>query len=173
MAPTCAPAVRRAVIEQRLPSHAWPVADLLLTVVDVATGRRRALTAADGVPLVDAVAASCAVPLAWPPVQIGADVYIDGGVHGDTNADLALGWDPVVVLAPMVGMEPAKDVARELARLEASATVLTLSPDAEAAAQIGPDPLDLGTIARSAEAGRQQAARLADAVARVWPARAA
>jgi NTE family protein len=42
-----------------------------------------------GVDLVDAVAASCAVPGVWPPVTIDGSRYIDGGVRSGTNADMA------------------------------------------------------------------------------------
>ena len=37
--------------------------------------------------LVDAVAASCAVPGVWPPVTIGGRRYVDGGVRSSDNAD--------------------------------------------------------------------------------------
>ena len=39
-----------------------------------------------GVDLVDAVAASCAVPGIWPPVTIGGARYIDGGIWSLTNS---------------------------------------------------------------------------------------
>ena len=70
-------------------------------------GRRRhrasswSSTATSGVGLVDAVAASCAVPGVWPPVTIGDRRYIDGGVRSTINADLAEGHDQVVVLTPV------------------------------------------------------------------------
>jgi len=57
----------RGIVEARLPDHTWSEADLRVVVVDAESGVRRVITRADGVPLVDAVAASCAVPLASPP----------------------------------------------------------------------------------------------------------
>ncbi|KOG91505.1 patatin, partial [Streptomyces varsoviensis] len=72
---------RRAVVERRLLSHEWPARRLLVTAVDAATGEFTAFDAASGVGIVDAVAASCAVPGVWPPVTIGAKRYIDGGVR--------------------------------------------------------------------------------------------
>ncbi len=49
-----------------------------------------------GVSLIDAVAASCAVPLVWPPMTIDGQRYIDGGVRSVANIDLAKGYERVV-----------------------------------------------------------------------------
>lgn len=54
--------VRRDVIARRLPSHDWPDRELRLTAIDVATGELTVFDRDSGVDLVDAVAASCAVP---------------------------------------------------------------------------------------------------------------
>lgn len=54
--------VRRRVIAQRLPSHDWPDRALRITAIDVATGELVVFDRDSGVGLVDAVAASCAVP---------------------------------------------------------------------------------------------------------------
>jgi predicted acylesterase/phospholipase RssA len=56
---------------------------------------------ASGVALVDAVAASCAVPGIWPPVTIAERRYMDGGVRSTTNADLARGSDRILILNPI------------------------------------------------------------------------
>ena len=53
-------AVRREVIAHRLPSHDWPDRDLRITAIPVDTGELVVFTPQSGVPLVDAVAASCA-----------------------------------------------------------------------------------------------------------------
>lgn len=79
-APTVSEEVRRSVIAQRLPSHQWPDRRLEVTAIDVETGERVLFDRDSGVPLVDAVAASCAVPVVWPPVTIGERQFIDGGV---------------------------------------------------------------------------------------------
>jgi NTE family protein len=58
------------------------------------------------VPLHLAVAASCAIPGYFAPVQIGSRAYVDGGAHSPTNADLLRDrpeLDLVAVLAPMSG----------------------------------------------------------------------
>lgn len=160
---------RRAVIEARLPSHDWPDADLRIVVVDAATGEDRVITKDDGVPLVDAVAASCAVPGIWPPVTIEGRRYVDGGVRTAANVDLAEGYDVVLVLAPvgdLTAPEPA--IEKRLAKLEKKATVLTIKPDEESLAAAGSNPLDPATAGPAARAGRAQAQQVLDEVAAMW-----
>ena len=79
---TPTPDERRATIARRLPTHDWPAAPLVLCAVDARTGAFRAFDRDAGVPLVDAVAASSAVPGVYPPTIIDGDPYIDGGVRG-------------------------------------------------------------------------------------------
>ena len=55
-------AERLAVIASRLPSHEWPERPLQVTAVNARTGEFRVFDRTDHVPLVVAVAASCAVP---------------------------------------------------------------------------------------------------------------
>jgi NTE family protein len=61
-AATVPEAERRAVIESRLPSRAWPVRALKIVAVDAESGKPRVFGNGSGVTLVDAVTASCAVP---------------------------------------------------------------------------------------------------------------
>lgn len=160
---------RRAVIEARLPSHEWPAAPLRIVAVDVNSGEERVFTADVGVSIVDAVAGSCAVPGVWPPVTIGDRRYIDGGVRSSANVDLAEGHDVVVVLAPVPDfLAPEPRIAKRLAKLNKKATVLTIEPDDEARAAIGPNPLDPAAAGPAAQAGRAQAAGVAAEVAKVW-----
>ena len=98
---TVSEAVRREVIAQRLPSHDWPDRELRITAIDIGTGELVGFDRASGVDLVDAVAASCAVPGAWPPVTIGERRYMDGGVGSTMNLRLAADCDAVVVLVPV------------------------------------------------------------------------
>jgi NTE family protein len=55
--------------------------------------------------LATAVAASCAVPGYFTPVQIGSDRFVDGVVHSPTNAGVLRDrrLDLVLVLSPMSG----------------------------------------------------------------------
>lgn len=163
--------VRRKEIAARLPVQEWPDRDLRITAIDAFTGELRIFTPADAgeVGLVDAVAASCAVPGIRPPVTIGATRYIDGGARTTTNSDLSIGCDVVLVLAPLADL-PTRDpdlIARRN-DLENSATVLTIAPDEASVAAIGTNPLDLATAKPCALAGRAQAAAHADEVAAMW-----
>jgi NTE family protein len=162
---------RRAVIEARLPSHVWPETPLQIVVVDAATGEDRVLTASDGVPLVDAVAASCAVPGIWPAVTIEGRRYIDGGVRTSANVDLAEGHDVVLVLAPVSDFtSPEAAIAKRLAKVEKKSTVVTVRPDDASLEAIGPNPLDPGAAGPAARAGREQGSALAGEVAAAWSA---
>jgi NTE family protein len=160
---------RRAVIEQRLPNRSWPDRRLLITAVDAETGEFRVFDRDSGVPLADAVAASCAVPLVWPPMTINGHRYIDGGVRSAANADLASGCDRVVVLAPLaIALRPSGRIGRQLASIGAGIRSVVVSPDAQARKAIGRNTLDPAHRAGSARAGRAQASGVAAAIAAVW-----
>ena len=160
---------RRAVIERRLPTASWPERRLLITAVDAETGELRVFDRDSGVPLPDAVAASCAVPLVWPPITIDGRRYIDGGVRSGTNADLAAGCDRVVVLAPVTyALRRSSRISSQLALLGSSIRSVVISPDALARKAIGGNVLDPAHREASARAGRAQSVEVADAVAAVW-----
>src|SRR5713226_5695618 len=63
---------RKRVISGRLHSTSWPKRDLRITAIDAESGEFLVFKRDSGVDLVDAVAASCAVPLVYPPATIGA-----------------------------------------------------------------------------------------------------
>jgi NTE family protein len=161
---------RIAVIGSRLPVHEWPRRALRITAVDAHTGEFVVLDRDSGVPLVAAVAASCAVPGVWAPISAGGRRLVDGGVRSPANADLAAGCDHVVVLAPIVrALGPMIGVGTQVAALrEQGARVALVSPDAEAIAAIGRNVLDPAHRAAAARAGRAQAAGAAAEVARAW-----
>jgi NTE family protein len=164
-------AERRAIIEQRLPNRAWPERRLLITAVDAETGESRVFDRDDGVRLLDAVAASCAVPLVWPPITVNGRRYIDGGIRSSANADLAAGCDRVVVLAPLtVALRRSGRIDRQLAALGPDVRSTVVSPDAQSRRAIGGNVLDPAHRVASAHAGRLQAADVAAAVAAVWTA---
>jgi NTE family protein len=159
-ATTVPEAERRAVIESRLPSAAWPARPTKLIAVDCGSGEMAAFDSGSGVSLVDAVGASAAVPGVWPPVTIDGRRYMDGGVRSSDNADLAAGAERIVVISPL-GMNteiptwlPLRDVVAGLAAEGAAVTVV--SPDAASAAAIGANPLDPATRLPAATAGRAQ-----------------
>ena len=161
-APTVAPQVRRAVIEKRLPSHAWPERPLQITAIDVATGQRVIFERSSGVGLVDAVTASCAVPAVWPPVVIGRRQYMDGGVGSSANVDALADHETVVMLAPTAepGVSPfGRSLADELAHH--GGRTLGIFADDASVENFGRNPLDPDCRAPSAIAGREQGRRTA------------
>src|SRR4051794_19508393 len=83
----------------------WPDLPLWLCAVRAADAQR-VVFGRDESPqadLGDAVAASCAIPGYFEPVEIDGVTYIDGGAHSPTNADVLTGeqFDAVVVSSPM------------------------------------------------------------------------
>jgi NTE family protein len=163
--------VRRAVIAGRLPSHTWPEGPLAVTAVDAYTGELRIFDKDSGVNLVDAVAASCAVPGMWPPVSIGGTRFIDGMISSATIADLAAGYARVLVLAPMPDLLPITPALTEqVAHLRESAQVEVITPDEASVAAFGGDAMDPASRTAAARAGYAQGQRVAAVVSRVWQA---
>ena len=135
------------------------------------SGESRTFTSADEVELVDAVAASCAVPGIWPPVSIGSTRYIDGGVRSVINLDLAAGCDTVVVISPTQELPfSAPEVRAAEDAVRQSARVVTITADEHSLAEMGANPLDPASAKPAAIAGRAQAAVHADQVRAVWHA---
>ncbi|WIM90074.1 patatin-like phospholipase family protein [Candidatus Mycobacterium wuenschmannii] len=164
---TVSEAVRRTVIEHRLPSHDWPERVLRITAVDAVTGELVAFDRESGVELVDAVAASCAVPAAWPPVSIGGRRFIDGGVGSTINLHVADDCGSAVVLIPAGESTPSPFGAGAATELTAfPGEVLGLFADEASLAAYGENPLDPRCRPPSAQAGRTQGRRVAGAVAR-------
>jgi NTE family protein len=161
---------RIAVIESRLPVREWPSARrLAITAVDTETGGFRVFDGDSGVPLVTAVAASCAVPGVWPPVTIDGRRYMDGGVRSGANADLAAGYDKVVVLAPIPrGLDRMTGTAKQVEELRKESAVALVTPDAAALKVFGRNVLDPAARAGAARAGLAQAPSLVDSVRAVW-----
>jgi NTE family protein len=158
---------RRAVIASRLGAAEWPDRPLMVTAVDADSGEFTTFTRSSGVDLTAAVGASCAVPGVYPPVTIDGRRYVDGGMRSATNADLAEGYDRIVVLAPIPqGRGPMASVDAQVTGLVSRVAVV--SPDAAGRAAIGRNVLDPAARAGSARAGRAQAASVAGTVAEVW-----
>ncbi|MDT5242802.1 MAG: hypothetical protein QOD36_178 [Mycobacterium sp.] len=162
---TVTEAVRRNVIAQRLPSHDWPDRVLRISAIDTATGELVMFDRSSGVGLIDAVAASCAVPAVWPPVTIDGRRYMDGGVGSSVNLALANDCDIAVVLVPSGRSAPSPfggGAAEEVDALGGSA--FGVYADDESIAAFGPNPLDPACRKPSALAGREQGRRIAAAV---------
>ncbi|MEV8533213.1 patatin-like phospholipase family protein [Streptomyces sp. NPDC051211] len=151
----------------------WPAAaDLRVTAVDAAGGELVAFDSASPVTLPEAVAASCAVPVVWPPVSAAGRRWMDGGSRSTANVHLARGADRVVAITPIpeaVGPHPsATEQGAELAADGSLVAVLT--PDRAARKVFGRNMLDQTRRTAAARAGRIQAASCADAVRAVWAA---
>jgi len=83
-----------------LPSNRWPAGRLQITATDTYSGERLVLTAASGVPLRNAVAASASVPGLFAPQQVGDRRAMDGGVSGSgTHCDVVAGARRALVLS--------------------------------------------------------------------------
>ena len=89
---------RREIVAAQLPVKTWPEKRLLIAAVNAETGERRAFDRDSGIDLVDAVIASTA-SFGWPPTLFEGEHYIDGGFYSTNNADLATGFDRVMILA--------------------------------------------------------------------------
>jgi NTE family protein len=168
-ADTAPAADRLAVIEARLPISAWPERRLLVTAIDTGTGELRVFDRDSGVSLINAVAASCAVPGVWPTVEIESVHYMDGGMRSASNVDLIAGSDPVLILTPSPATGPMGDAISEadLAAL-GDAVVTSVFADAASLAAFGQNPLDPAVRPPSAEAGRAQGRELAASLQSIW-----
>ncbi len=163
---------RQSVITARLhPRQDWPAKPLALVAVDVLTGETRMFDRRSGVGLADAVAASCAVPGIWPPVNIDGRQYMDGGIRSSSNADLAERSSGVIIVSPLGANRgtPGRTLSRQIAKLEQSGTrVQVIGPDRTAAAAMGNNPLNPARRAIAAQAGRAQGHLIATAFEQYW-----
>lgn len=150
-------------IATRLPVHDWSDRDLRVVAVDAESGVARVFTRADGVSLVDAVAASCAVPISTAPVVIEGRAYIDGGMRSTLNLDLAPGASPVIALAPSTAsMGRWGSVSKSRAALGADRSVEIVLPDAACRRIRGSDVMNRAVVPALIEAARDQGRRESD-----------
>jgi NTE family protein len=157
---------------------AWPEKDFRCTAIDALTGRFVVWDRSSGVPLVRAVASSCAVPGIFPPVTIDGRRYYDGGIRSASNADLAAGAEIVLIIS-VGGGEGSDDPRALLARqrlvaeiatlLEAGAKAVELiTPDSESRGAFGMNLMDSRQNPRAAESGLRQGRAEAERLRRIW-----
>ncbi len=159
---------REGVIRSRLPVRGWPERDLRVSAVDADSGEFTVFTGDSGVDLVSAVAASCAVPTVWPPVEIDGRSYMDGGMRSTANVDVALGADRIVVLAPLPrSLSKKTSIRAQLEKVGPRAWSVVV-PDAEALAAFGRNLLDPAMRKGAAEAGMRQSRGLVDELRHIW-----
>ena len=159
---------REGVIRSRLPVQAWPERDLRLTAVDAESGEFTVFTSDSGVDLVSAVAASCAVPTVWPPVEIDGRSYMDGGMRSTANVDLVRGAERVVVLAPLPRSLSKRTSIKSQLESVAPREWSVISPDPESLAAFGRNLLDPAKRGVAAEAGLRQSRGVVDELRHVW-----
>ncbi|MFD4404074.1 patatin-like phospholipase family protein [Nocardia sp. NPDC058499] len=143
----------------------WPDHDLLVTSIDIGSGALTAWTRDDAATLVQALAASTAVPGVFPPIEIAGRHYIDGGVRSTINADLAAGYDAVVILEPLAHLYPRARADRNVGAVRE----VTIAPDEIAVAAFGPDLFGAAALVPSYESGLRQAAAAATELRDFWP----
>jgi NTE family protein len=159
----------RASVASRLPSQDWPGRAVLVTAVAADTGEPAVFDRNSGVDLVDAIAASCSSRL---PYRIGGTPYIDGGYRRNENADLAAGYERVLVLSPFGGrtMHPLEwemQLAAQVDELRAGgSTVEVIGPESQDL--FGENAMDLSLRPAAARMGQEQGRDLAERVAELW-----
>lgn len=165
-------ALWRATVGSRLPNRNWPERLVLITAVDAVSGEPVVFDRHSGVDLVDAVAASCASGL---PYRIGNSRYLDGGYRTNAeNADLAAGYERVLVLSPFGGrtlqpLEWGTDLAAQVGELRATGSrVETIFPCGDADRLFGANAMELSLRPAAAQAGYDQGRTLAGDLAEFW-----
>jgi NTE family protein len=153
----------RETVRRSVP-HGWvkhPACWIVAT--NYGSGRRVVFGRERKTDVASAVAASCAIPGVFGPVEINGREYVDGGIASPTNADLAglAKLDVVICLNPL-GRRPlgpsvhpaapfdalirdsaSRQVEHELAGLEARGIeVLRFEPGRDELAVTGFDPMD-------------------------------
>lgn len=102
----------REQIRHVVPSGWGPHPGLRVIACDYATGRRVHFGREDAPPaeLADAVAASCAIPGVYRPVEIAGRLYVDGGIYSTSNLDSLRtdGLDLVICLNPTSSLHPPR-----------------------------------------------------------------
>lgn len=166
---------RRQSIESLISTKVWPSRRLQVVAVEAESGQRTVFDASSGIALLDAVVASGAVPGIFPPVCFRGRHYFDGGFYSTENADVALGYERVLILGLRSRNSPLGVVSLEesLHKLRAAgAQVRVIHPDeaTEAAfASVGRNVLDPAVAGPAARAAHLQGTRIARAdVAAFW-----
>lgn len=161
----------RATVALRFPSSDWPLRTVLLTAVDAETGEPVVFDRDSGVDLVDAVAASCAGGFAY---RIDGHPYIDGGYRTNAeNADLATGYERVLVLSPFGGrtrlpLEWRLQLADQVDALRAGGShVETIFPTSEDA-HLFDNAMNVALRPAGARAGFERGGAVAARIAEFW-----
>ncbi len=145
-----------------LATEAWP-ASYHAACLNIDTYEFEAIGADLGGSLQNGVAAGCAVPGVYPPIQVGKHFYVDGGCLSPTSVDLGIGYDKTLVLLVVDGPQ------QEVVDLQASGTPhLIIKLDSDVAAKLGPNLMDASMAFQAAEFGLEQGLRDAAKVKEFW-----
>lgn len=159
------------IVASRLPSHEWPAQRMLIPAVNAETGEPVVFDRDSGVGLVDAVAASTS---AMAPYRISDKRYLNGGYRRSSNADLAAGYDRVLILEPFSGrtrhpLEWGIHLDAHIAELrDGGSEVEAIYPDAGSGDVFNANALDPSTRKPAARGGHNQGRALADSLREFW-----
>jgi NTE family protein len=161
----------REIVAARLPRHDWPQQRVLIPAVDASSGEPVVFSRDSGIDLVDAVAASTS---SMTPYPIGQRRYINGGYRRSSNADLAAGYQRVLVLEPFGGrsrhpLDWGMDLETQVADLRiGGSSVEIVFPDAGAGDVFNANALDPSTRLPAARGGHAQGGALAERLMEFW-----
>ena len=157
---------RREIVAAQLPVTAWPEKRVLIATVNADTGERRAFDRDSGIHLVDAVIASTA-SFGAPPILFQGQHYIDGGFYCTDNADLATGFDRVMILAlkrppeiPSMSVATLEETVKTLQDNDAQVEIIQPDETTLAAFAAAGGLLNPAISAPAARAGRLQGRRI-------------
>lgn len=155
----------------------WPKR-FACTAIDVNDGALVFWRDESHVPLLLAVASSCAVPGIASPVTINGRRYMDGGIGSTTNSEVAAGYDQVLIVsltgstrsrASAIAEAVQRRFAAEVAVLRAAGSeVEVVFPGDDFAQEIGANLMDVTLRFRAAELGLLQGATEAERIRRFW-----
>jgi NTE family protein len=100
------------IIRRVVPEGWSPHPNLWVVACDYATGKRIPFgrPGSPSAELADAVAASCAIPAFYHPVEIGGRRFVDGGMYSTSNLDIVRheDLDVVICLNPTSSLHPTR-----------------------------------------------------------------
>ncbi len=159
----------------------WPERGFWVCAVRLEDGQRVGFGRdhVEGVSVGRAVAASCAIPGVFVPVEIGAERYIDGGARSMTSVDVLAGYDCDLVIASSPMSAAAGDrwriafdvpmrrllraqLVREIEALGSGRRVITIEPTAAEQRVMGPNPMDVDKRAEISRAVYESTRRRLD-----------
>lgn len=170
------PTLWQSIAASRLPGAQWSAKrEVLITAVDTTTAEGVVFDRHGSVSLVDAVAASTSTGFgAAPPLRLGASRFIDGGYRRNENADLAMGCDRVLVLAPFGGRSRTPEawglqLSAQIDELTAAGSeVTTLFPGRDNDHLFGPNAMDHRLRPEAARLGWNQGVASANRLRSFW-----